>query len=174
MAEVSSFDQFFRHQYASLVALGAALTGDRATGEDLAQETLRITHEQWDDVSGYDRPGAFARLTMVNRASNERRRRGREGRALRRLAAVRPAEDARSAPAALDPLWSEVASLPNNQRAAVALRYVEDLSPAEIAVVLGCAEATARVHLHRAHRTLAERLGDTYESDDIEIEDHES
>ncbi len=170
MAEVSSFEQFFRDQYASLVALGAAMTGDRATGEDLAQETLRITHEQWDDVSGYDRPGAFARRTMVNRASNERRRRGRERRALRRLAVVPRSDDARSTPAPLDPLWSEVASLPTQQRAAIALRYVEDLPAAEIADVLGCAEATARVHLHRAHRTLAERLGDTYESDEIEDE----
>ncbi|WP_436795467.1 sigma factor-like helix-turn-helix DNA-binding protein [Actinospongicola halichondriae] len=170
MAEVSTFEQFFRAQYASLVALGAALTGDRATGEDLAQEALRITHERWSDVSRYELPIAFTRRALIGRASNERRRRGREGRALRRLGAMRGGSSGRSGPAVLDPLWSEVASLPAQQRAAVALRYVEDLSTAEIAEAMGCAEATARVHLHRAHRTLAERLGDTYESDDIEDE----
>lgn len=170
MAQIPTFEQFFRDQYGSLVALGAALTGDRATGEDLAQDALRITHQQWDSVSDYERPGAFTRRTMVNRASNERRRRGREGRALRRLASLRGRDRVRSAPLPLDPLWAEVATLPPNQRAAVALRYVDDLATADIADALGCAEATVRVHLHRAHRTLAERLGDTYEPDD-DIED---
>ena len=83
------------------------------------------------------------------------------------------------APHRIHPSGDEVATLPDNQRAAVALRYVEDLSPTEIADVLGCADATVRVHLHRAHKTLAARLGDTYVSgegdhgdiDDDRIED---
>lgn len=166
MAEVPTFEQFFREQYASLAALGAALTGDRATGGDLAQEALRITHQQWRTVSVYERPGAFARRTMINRASNERRRRGREARALRRLAGLRGRNVSRTPVLPMDPLWAEVAALPPNQRAAVALRYVDDRSTADIADALGCAEATVRVHLHRAHRTLADRLGDTYEPDD--------
>ncbi len=165
VTEVSSFERFFRDQYRSLVALGTALTGDRATGEDLAQDALGITHRRWAEVSAYELPIAFTRRTMINRASNERRRRGRERRALRRLAVVRERRAAIPRPAPLDPLWSEVACLPPNQRTAIALRYVEDLPAADIAAALGCAEATARVHLHRAHRTLADRLGHTYDHD---------
>ncbi len=164
--EVISFEQFFRREYSSLVALGTALTGDRATGEDLAQEALRVTHGRWSEVSGYELPVGFSRRAMIDRASNERRRRGREARALRRLAAGRAVARGGGDASPLDPLWAEVAALPGNQRAAVALRYVDDLSPAEIADVLGCAEATVRVHLHRAHKTLASRLGDTYDGDD--------
>ena len=166
--EVISFEQFFRREYSSLVALGTALTGDRSTGEDLAQEALRITHGRWSDVSGYELPVGFARRAMIDRASNERRRRGREERALRRLASRRLVRGGRADASPLDPLWAEVATLPDNQRAAVALRYVEDLSTAEISDVLGCAEATVRVHLHRAHKTLAARLGDTYDGGDID------
>ena len=168
MDEVISFEQFFRREYSSLVALGTALTGDRATGEDLAQEALRITHGRWSDVSGYELPVGFTRRAMIDRASNERRRRGREERALRRLASRRLVRGGRAEASPLDPLWAEVATLPDNQRAAVALRYVEDLSPAEIADALGCAEATVRVHLHRAHKTLAARLDDTYDRGDID------
>lgn len=57
------------------------------------------------------------------------------------------------------PVWAEVAALPLQQRAAVGLRYLDDLTTAAIAEALGCSEATVRVHLHRAHRRLAERLG---------------
>ena len=47
-------------------------------------------------------------------------------------------------------LWDAVHRLSPRQRAAVILHTQEQLSTAEIAEVLGCAEATVRVHLHRA------------------------
>jgi RNA polymerase sigma-70 factor (ECF subfamily) len=53
-----------------------------------------------------------------------------------------------------------VRRLPGMQRAAVTLFYFEDRSVAEIADLLGCAEPTARVHLHRARKRLAELLAD--------------
>lgn len=41
------------------------------------------------------------------------------------------------------------ACLPENQRVAVVLRHVCDLSPAEIATVMGCSEGTVRSHVSR-------------------------
>jgi RNA polymerase sigma factor (sigma-70 family) len=41
-------------------------------------------------------------------------------------------------------LWSQVATLPDKQRGAVALRYLGDLPYADIAAALGCSEAAAR------------------------------
>ncbi len=41
----------------------------------------------------------------------------------------------------------------------VALFYLEDRPSADIAAVLGCSEATVRVHLHQARRTLRTQLG---------------
>jgi RNA polymerase sigma-70 factor (sigma-E family) len=161
VADVGTFEQFFRAQYRPMVALGAWLTGDSATGEDLAQEALGSAHRRWSEVAGYDRPEAFVRRTMINLASNERRRRGRERAALGRLS---PTGDASSPEASQpDPVWAEVAALPMQQRAAVALRYLHDLTTADIADALGCSEATVRVHLHRAHHRLAERLGVEHE-----------
>ena len=57
-----------------------------------------------------------------------------------------------------------VRRLPTSQRAAIVLHYYEDRPVAEIASILGCAEATARVHLHRGRKRLAELLG---EDDDV-------
>ena len=51
-----------------------------------------------------------------------------------------------------------VRALPKRQAQVVALLYVEELSSVEVAEVLGCSEATVRVHLHRAKKRLAERV----------------
>ena len=45
-----------------------------------------------------------------------------------------------------------------DQRAAVVLRFWSGLAFAEIAEVLGCAEATARSHVHRALTRLRTNL----------------
>ena len=58
-----------------------------------------------------------------------------------------------------DRFWDAVRSLPAQQARCVALRYVDDLDVAAIATILGCAEPTVRVHLHRARLALADRLG---------------
>ena len=47
-------------------------------------------------------------------------------------------------------LWGAVDRLSPQQRAALLLHVQEELSTSQIASVLGCSEATVRVHLHRA------------------------
>ncbi len=158
VSEVRSFEAFFREEYTAVVALCAWLTGDQAAGEDLAQDAMEAAHRRWDEIGRFERPDAFVRRAAVNLASNERRRRARRDGALRRLRAV-PDRHERGPSARDEELWQHVAALPFQQRAAIGLRYLEDRSTAEIAAALGCSEATVRVHLHRAHRTLAGGLG---------------
>ena len=55
-----------------------------------------------------------------------------------------------------DELWAAVRALPPKQRAAVVLRYVNDLQHREIATVLGCSEAAARRSLHEGLNKLRE------------------
>jgi RNA polymerase sigma-70 factor (ECF subfamily) len=52
-----------------------------------------------------------------------------------------------------------------NQRAAIVLRYAEDLSTDEIADILGCDTSTVRVHLHRGRKALGLTLRE--EVDDV-------
>ena len=63
-------------------------------------------------------------------------------------------------PPEVDEFWALVRQLPDRQAAAVALHYLEDRSIAEMAVILDCAEGTAKAHLHKARATLASRLRD--------------
>jgi DNA-directed RNA polymerase specialized sigma24 family protein len=53
-------------------------------------------------------------------------------------------------------LWEAVRDLPPKQRAAVTLRFVGDLSHAEIGAVLRCSEAAARRSLHEGLNKLRE------------------
>ena len=47
-------------------------------------------------------------------------------------------------------LWAAVDQLSPQQRAVILLHVQEELPTSQIASVLGCSEATVRVHLHRA------------------------
>lgn len=58
----------------------------------------------------------------------------------------------------LEPMRQAIADLPETQREALQLRLAEDLSYAEIAVVLGIPIGTVRSRLHNAVKALKERL----------------
>jgi RNA polymerase sigma-70 factor (ECF subfamily) len=57
-------------------------------------------------------------------------------------------------------VWDAAAKLSPQQRTVLVLRVQEELGMSEIADVMGCAEATARVHLHRALTALRATLGE--------------
>ena len=54
--------------------------------------------------------------------------------------------------------WRAVGRLPADRRRAIVLRFVEEMSTAEIAGVLGRSEGAVRVLIHRALRTVAREL----------------
>lgn len=55
-------------------------------------------------------------------------------------------------------LWTAVRALPDQQRDAVLLVYAEDMSHAEAAQIMGCAEKTVSWHLHAARKRLKAHL----------------
>lgn len=159
--ELSSadFDAFFRTEYPAMVALAAAVSRSPHLAEDLAQEAMVRARRHWDRIAAYDRPGTWVRRVTINLALNSRRGVAREART--RLAWWERREPAEQ-PQALDPdLLDALRTLSPQQRAAVALHYLEDRSTLEIAGLLGCSESTARVHLHRGRHALAKHLGVT-------------
>lgn len=57
-------------------------------------------------------------------------------------------------------IWRALERLPAKQRAVLVLRYYSQLSEAEMAETLRCRRGTIKSRLHRAHRALAEELGE--------------
>jgi RNA polymerase sigma-70 factor (ECF subfamily) len=80
----------------------------------------------------------------------------------------RPSGDASPADTTEDDrlVRAAVDALPVQQRVAVALHYLEDRPVAEIAELMGCAPATARVHLHRGRQALHAALGSMLNEED--------
>jgi RNA polymerase sigma-70 factor (ECF subfamily) len=54
--------------------------------------------------------------------------------------------------------WAAVAALPDDRREAVVLRFVHELSTAEIAAILGRSEGAVRVLIHRGLRRVEQQL----------------
>ena len=150
-----TFESFYRREFAAMTSLAFAVSGSRLIAEDIAQEAMIKAHGHWDRISSYDNPGTWTRRVTINLASSVLRRRALEIRARIKLGTAGPVpvpepED--------DHVWEAVRSLPRQQRSAIALFYLENRTAREIAHIIGCSEATAKVHLHRGRRALAAAL----------------
>jgi RNA polymerase sigma-70 factor (sigma-E family) len=141
--------------------LAYLLTGDAHVAEDLAQEAFVRLIGRLGAIRDEEAIAAYLRQSVVNLARNHWRKRGseraylrREGPALVAEASARPDFEAR------DELWEALGSLPYRQRAALVLRFYEDLSERQTARVLGCAVGTVKSSVSRGLRQMKERLTD--------------
>src|SRR5690606_6703786 len=127
--------------HAPMVRLAFLLVGDEAVAEELVQDAFLRVHGRWEQ--GIDHPKAYLRTAVVNACRSWGRRASRErDHHRRRLEAV---EDP---PFAADELGDVLDRLPHRQRAAIVLRFYEDLPEAEIAAAIGCRPNTVRTLIH--------------------------
>jgi DNA-directed RNA polymerase specialized sigma24 family protein len=145
----SRYASCFRDHFPRIARTVNLILRDPIRAEDITQDAFLELYRHWSTVSGYDHPDAWVRRVAIRRAVRVRRRD-----ALWR--AVLDLFQPSTTPPHPDPdIAAAIGSLPRVQRAAVVLHYYEGRPVAEIAELLGCAEPTARVHLHRARRRLA-------------------
>jgi RNA polymerase sigma-70 factor (sigma-E family) len=158
------FVDWVRARQGGLLRFGYLLTGEPYAAEDLVQTALAKAYLKWDAVQGTART-AYVRRIMIHEQVSAWRRPWRRREVTSSPLIDRAAEsgagqaDAPSGQRAFDAeLWSLVTSLPVKQRAAVVLRYYEQLSEAETADVLGCSVGTVKSNTHRALAALRTRL----------------
>ena len=143
-------------------------TGQRETARDLLQDTYLKALRNLDSYRGDGPLVAWLRGIALRLALDWRRGLGRR---LHRLVALHtphgdldwPAPDAEPAQEADLSVSSRsfqaaLQRLSGHQRACLVLHELEDLPFAEVARTLGCAEATARVHHHRATQRMRQLL----------------
>jgi RNA polymerase sigma-70 factor, ECF subfamily len=151
-----------------LRVFAARRLGDTALAEDVAQEALRRTAAALREGKVHDPDAlpAFVFQTATHLCLHHFRSRGREARALTRLAA---AAEATAGPDPLAALVGEearaavrraLAALDPDDRALLRSLYYEQADPAEVARRLGVTPGALRVRKHRAHARLAQLLGD--------------
>lgn len=147
------FASFFRAEYPGIVGELSLILGDRSRAEDVVQEAFARAFARWRRLSSYERPGAWVRRVAIRVAL-----RVRNPKVLLVGAALDGTRTLRSDRGRDLDLARAIGKLPPAQRVAVVLHYLRDLPVAEVASALGCKEATARVHLHRARGSLARML----------------
>lgn len=144
------FATFVHTHSSALFRTALVLTRDRSAAEDLVQETFARLYPVWPRVAQAEVPLAYVRRTLVNTFLNGKRSsRGREV-----LLAEAPDRVGDPDPAIhvsdQDLVRQLLDRLAPRPRAVLVLRYLNDLSDAEIAADLGCRQATVRSIASRA------------------------
>jgi RNA polymerase sigma-70 factor (sigma-E family) len=147
--EKPGFRDYVTSRSGSLLRMAYVLTRNLADAEDLLQAALAKTYQAWDRIEDRNALDGYVRRAMVNtHISWWRRRRVEEyptdeipDRAVSDHAADSELSDA--VQRALD-------RLPSRMRAAIVLRYFEDMSEAEVAEALGISQGTVKSTVSRA------------------------
>lgn len=149
------FEEFMSARWTPLYRTAYLLTGSKVEAEDLLQTALARTCARWDGIRDKGAADAYVRRAMVNLAQRHWRTRKRE---VPTEQLPDPGHDHLAVRADHLALWAEVRRLPTRMRAAVVLRYFEDLSVAETARELGCSEGAVKSQTHHALRRLRASL----------------
>jgi RNA polymerase sigma-70 factor (sigma-E family) len=149
VGEHVAFGDYVRSRGGALLKAALALTGNRPDAEDLVQATLVKTYLSWDKIADVTALDTYVRRVMVNtHISGWRRQRLDEY----------PTDDLPDSPAADETGNSDlhelvqraIDRLPRRMRAAVMLRYYDDMSEPEVAAALGVSVGTVKSTVARA------------------------
>jgi RNA polymerase sigma-70 factor (ECF subfamily) len=143
--EVQDFEAFLLAYYEP-VRRGVALAlGNVERAEDVTQEAFARAFRRWRSVSVMDQPVGWVYVVAMNQARHDLRREQRPP-----ARAGVEATDTAGAVATAVTLETALKTLAPRQRAVVVLRYLADLSTAQVAEAMGCAEGTVKSTLHTA------------------------
>ena len=145
-------EELYRSQVAPLQRLAFLLTGDHHLAEDITQQAFIKFYRRFFKLRDSSAAPAYLRTTVVNLARAHHRGSQRERRHL---------ESHREPNASPPPNVEDhdfvvrtLTNLPYRQRAAVVLRYYEDLSEHQAADVLNCSPAAMKSLTARAMASL--------------------
>lgn len=155
-------DLLYRTYSPDALRVAYLLTGDRALAEDLMQEAFVRVLGRFRDLRNGDAFWWYLRRTIVN-LSNSHFRRLRVERAhlARERSTVLGAEVGAAAAPDVEErerMRAALAGLRPQQRAAIVLRFYEDLSEAETADILRCPVGTVKSMVSRGMASLREEL----------------
>ncbi len=152
-----TYEEWVNGRVPALLRFAYLVTRSQDAAEDAVQSALTDALRHWDRVRRTRDPDAYVRRMVVNAHVSGWRRWGRRESPVPDVR-DRALPDPAAAHAQRDLVWEVCGALPTRQRAAVVLRFYEDLDYPEIAAVLGISEVTARSHVHRALAALRTRL----------------
>lgn len=153
------FAGFVREHTPALLRTAYLLTGNAPAAEELVQDTFVRLYPKWDKVQAADVPIAYVRRAMTNGYINHQRRAARREYAYEDVPERMDDRDVLGQLADRDQIWAGLRTLPERQRAALVLRFFEDLSDEESAAALDCRVGTVRSLISRGLSALREQMG---------------
>ncbi|HSS35188.1 MAG TPA: sigma-70 family RNA polymerase sigma factor, partial [Patescibacteria group bacterium] len=167
------FDALYRKYLAQVYSYAFYELGDHHDAEDATERTFLLALGALPRFEERARPvdgeGAstfrvwlfqIARNVVANMRRTRRRRPEASLDAAATLAAPVDTETRATRRLEAAEAWAAVDRLPADRRRALVLRFVEEMSTAEIAGVLGRSEGAVRVLIHRGLRAVARDLGE--------------
>ena len=140
-----SFSAFVTLRSVALLRTAYLLTHDRQLAEDLLQTALARAWPRWSKID--ESPEAYVRKILINTYATWWRRRWRG-----ELPTDEPPETAHvdEDGASSHDLRQALARLPRRQRAVLVLRFFEDLSESETALIMECSVGTVKSQTSKA------------------------
>ena len=145
----ADFREFVSSKGRALLRSAYLLTGNLADAEDLVQSALAKTYQAWDRIQDRNALDGYVRRAMVNTHISWWRRRRVDEYPTDEIP-DQPAADTLGTSELHDTLQRAINRLPRRMRAAVVLRYFEDMTEAEVADILGVSQGTVKSTVSRA------------------------
>jgi RNA polymerase sigma-70 factor (ECF subfamily) len=149
------FEQLVDEHQSMVFSLAWRMTGDRGLAEEIAQDVFMEMDRHLGKIESPQHACFWLRRVTMSRSADALRRRRVRGVDLwvemDESHGMRVEERVSPLGVRLEQL---LATLPEPQRAALVLRYQEDLTPEEIAVTLAAPLATVKSHLQRGLKLL--------------------
>ena len=178
-AERTAFETVYRRHNGSMVRVASAILRNRASAEEIAQETWMAVLRKIGGFEGRSSLAGWIFTILTNKAKTRAKRDGRSV-SLDTSAtddSIDDAFDGRGRWKDMPELWDEITpdrvvngrqilshvsdaieQLPPAQRAVLILRGQQELDAAEVCDILGLTEGNVRVLLHRARLSLRQAL----------------
>jgi RNA polymerase sigma-70 factor (sigma-E family) len=134
--------------------LAYLLTGDRELAEDITHEAFIKLVGRWHDIRHPEAFGSYLRTTVVNLTRGHFRRLRVERNYLAGERSKRSDEAGLPDVEGRDEMWRRLQRLSPRQRAAIVLRYYEDLSEQQTADTLGCSVGAVKSLVNRGMEAL--------------------
>lgn len=150
-------EQLYAEHIASSVRLAYLMTGDDQQARDIAQEAFVKVAGRFHDLRNPAAFPAYLRTTVINLSRGYLRRLKTQRDYLsrqKRVEAVTTGPDVEGR----DEMWRVLQTLPPRQRAALVLRYYEDMSERQIADALGSSESAVKSLLTRGLKDLRAQM----------------
>ncbi|HEX7491661.1 MAG TPA: sigma-70 family RNA polymerase sigma factor [Candidatus Limnocylindrales bacterium] len=148
-----AFDRFTQSRLDRAYRLAGLILRDPSAAEDAVHDAAVQAWLHWGELRDHERLDAWFDRILVNGCRAQLRRRTMRAVDLDARRDL-PGPDALAGLDDRDVLHRALATLDADHRIAVVLRYIEELSPAEIAALTGDREGTVKSRLHYALRQM--------------------